>query len=175
VIYEVSMATVIEQTLQAPPLWAHARRLRELTRDHVAAAGGSFGISRQLEAEELLADLIDQRGELPEGGLARSLVDLHLADPDRFTRDQLVGQLWLLSVSSSPAGRDQPAAASSPSVSRVCSHRRYSWTKVAPAALTIGCTSAKQSQPPATRQSPAWPRRAWRSAAAASMARRMRT
>jgi cytochrome P450 len=100
VIYEVSMATVIKHTLQAPPLWPSARRLRELTRDHVAAAGGFFGITRQLEAEAILADLIAQRSELPEGGLARTLVDLHLADPDRFTRDQLVGQLWLLSVSS---------------------------------------------------------------------------
>ena len=55
------------------------------------------------------------------------------------------------------------------------SQRRYSRTNVAPTVLTIGCTSAKQSQPPSTRQSPAWPKRAWRSPAAASMARRMRT
>jgi hypothetical protein len=73
----------------------------------------------------------------------------------------------------------QPAGASPPS-SRVWIHHRYSWTNVAPAALTMGCTSARQSQPPSAHASrqrgrKAWPKRAWRSAAAAWMARRMRT
>ncbi len=99
VIYEVSMRVIIEHTLQAPPLLRHARRLRELTRDHVAAAGGFTGITRQLEAEEILGSLLDQRIELPEGGLARYLVDLHLQDPPGLSRDQVISQLWLLVVS----------------------------------------------------------------------------
>jgi cytochrome P450 len=99
VIYNVSMQVILQHTLQAPPLLPQARRIRELAREHVAAGGGFFGIQRQLEAEAILGGLVEQRDELPEGGLARHLVDLHLADAERFTRDHLVGQLWLLTVS----------------------------------------------------------------------------
>lgn len=99
VIYDVSMQVVLQHTLQAPPLLPQARRLRELAREHVAAAGGFFGIRRQEEAEQLLGRVVERRQELPEGGLAHQLVALHLAAPERFTYDHLIGQLWLLTVS----------------------------------------------------------------------------
>jgi cytochrome P450 len=99
VIYAVSMQVILEHTLQAPPLLAQARTIRELAREHVAAPGGFFGIRRQLEAERILGGLTDHRDDLPEGGLAHHLVELHQANPGRFTRDHLIGQLWLLVVS----------------------------------------------------------------------------
>jgi cytochrome P450 len=99
VIYTVSMQVILQHTLQAPPLLAQARTIRELARAHVAAPGGFFGIQRQLEAEEILGSVDQRREELPEGGLARHLVELHQANPERFTRDHLIGQLWLLVVS----------------------------------------------------------------------------
>lgn len=86
--------------MQAPVLLPHVRRLRELTRDHVAAAGGFFGIRRDLEAEKILALVVEGYDELPAGGLARHLVDVYRRLPDEFTVDHLVGQLWLLAVSS---------------------------------------------------------------------------
>lgn len=100
VIYAVSMQVVVEHTMQAPVLLPHVRRLRELTRDHVAAAGGFFGIRRDLEAEKILALVVEGYDELPAGGLARHLVDVYRRLPDEFTVDHLVGQLWLLAVSS---------------------------------------------------------------------------
>lgn len=100
VIYAVSMQVVVEHTMQAPVLLPYARRLRELTRDHVAAAGGFFGIRRDPEAEKILALVVDEYDELPADGLARHLADLHRRRPDEFTVDHLVGQLWLLAVSS---------------------------------------------------------------------------
>jgi cytochrome P450 len=99
VIYAVSMQVILEHTLQAPPLLPQAPAIRELTRKHVAAPGSFLGIQRQLEAEQILGSLNDHRGELPAGGLARHLVELHQANPGRFTRDHLIGQLWLLVVS----------------------------------------------------------------------------
>lgn len=100
VIYEVSIRLVIEHTLKAPPLFRYTRRLRELTRDHVVAPGGFFGIQRQRESEEVLAALVERRADLPDDGLGAYLVDLYRADPERLSLDQLVGQLWLLAVSS---------------------------------------------------------------------------
>ncbi len=99
VIYEVSMQVVISHTMQAPMLLRHSRRLRELTRDHVAAEGGFFGISRDLAAEAILAEVIERHRELDEEGLAAHLVRLHQTRPADFTADHLVGQLWLLAVS----------------------------------------------------------------------------
>lgn len=99
VIYEVSMQVVVRHTMRAPVLLPHVRRLRELTRDHVAAEGMFFGIRRDREAEEILAQVIERYDDLPDG-LTRHLVDVHRADPERFTADNLVGQLWLLAVSS---------------------------------------------------------------------------
>ena len=100
VIYAVSMQVVVEHTMQAPVLLPHVRRLRELTRDHVAAAGGFFGIRRDPEAEKILTLVVDGYGDMPAGGLARHLGDLHRRRPDEFTVDHLIGQLWLLAVSS---------------------------------------------------------------------------
>lgn len=100
VIYEVSMQVVVRHTMGAPMLLPHVRRLRELTRDHVAAEGGFFGIQRDVEAEEILATIIERYDELPAGSLAAHLVDVHRAEPSGFTVDNLVGQLWLLAVSS---------------------------------------------------------------------------
>jgi cytochrome P450 len=100
VIYAVSMQVVLEHTLQAPVLLPYARRLRELTRDHVAAAGGFFGIRRDEEAEGILLRIVEGYDELPPGSLARHLVDLHRRRPEQFTVDHLAGQLWLLVVSS---------------------------------------------------------------------------
>ncbi|MGK5680239.1 cytochrome P450 [Actinoplanes sp. URMC 104] len=99
VIYAVSMQVVVEHTMQAPVLLPYVRRLRELTRDHVAAAGGFFGIRRDREAEKILSLVVDGYDELP-AGLARHLGDLHRLRPEEFSADHLVGQLWLLAVSS---------------------------------------------------------------------------
>jgi biflaviolin synthase len=97
VIDTVSMEVVIRHTLQAPPLLPYARRLRELTRDNGAAPGGFLGITRQPEAEDILRDALERRDALPQGGLARYLVDLYQAGGRSI--DQLVGQLWLVAVS----------------------------------------------------------------------------
>jgi cytochrome P450 len=99
VIYGTSIALIINKTLQAPPLVPHIRQLRELCRDHLSAPGGFFAIRRQPEAEDILGALTGQVDALPGGGLARHLVELHHADPGRFTLDHLVGQLWLMIVS----------------------------------------------------------------------------
>jgi cytochrome P450 len=144
VIYEVSMRLVIEQTLQAPLLLPHLRRLRELIREHVTAPGGYFGIRRQPEAEEILGTVIDRRDELPEGGLARHLVDLHMAPeqprrrrvresagqagdgPEQFplARAQVIGQLWLLAVSS-----ETQATATASLLGMLLEFGEYAWAR----------------------------------------------
>jgi cytochrome P450 len=97
VISTVSMRVMLEQTLQAPPLIRHARRLRELAREHSVAAGGFFGITRQREAEQILGSITGRYDELPAGGLAHHLVGLY--QTDQLDLDSLQGQLWLLIVS----------------------------------------------------------------------------
>ncbi len=99
VIYEVSMQLVLRYTMQAPMLLPHARRLRELTREHVSAPGGFFGIQRDAEAEEILAIVIEHAAQLPPGSLVAHLVELNRTNPQGFAADNLVGQLWLLAVS----------------------------------------------------------------------------
>jgi cytochrome P450 len=99
VIYEVSMQVVVQHTMQAPMLLPHARRLRELTREHVSAEGGFFGIQRDTVAEDILATVVEQAGQLTPGSLSAHLVEMHRAHPESFTVDNLVGQLWLLAVS----------------------------------------------------------------------------
>jgi cytochrome P450 len=99
VIYEVSMQLVVQHAMQAPMLLPHTRLLRELTREHVSAEGGFFGIKRDTVAEHILALVIEQADQLPPGSLAAHLVQVHRASPEEFTADNLVGQLWLLAVS----------------------------------------------------------------------------
>jgi len=143
VIYETSMRLVIEHTLQAPLLLPQLRRIRDLIREHVTAPGGYFGIRRQPEAEEILGTVIDRRDELPEGGLARHLVDLHLApeQPRRHARDsagqaggapeqlpltraQVIGQLWLLAVSS-----ETQATATASLLGMLLEFGEYAWAR----------------------------------------------
>jgi hypothetical protein len=94
VVYEVSMHLIVQHTLQAPVLLPYVRRLRELTRNHVAAEGGFFGIQRDLEAEAILGTVKADYPNLPQGSLARHLVERYQNNPRR-----LLGQLWLLIVS----------------------------------------------------------------------------
>jgi cytochrome P450 len=138
------MRLIIEHTLQAPPLRPHLRRIRELIREHVTAPGGYMGIRRQPEAEEILGIVIERRDELPEGGLARHLVDLHLA-PERprrrrtrdpagqaddapeqlpLTRSQVIGQLWLLAVSS-----ETQATATASLLGMLLEFGEYAWAR----------------------------------------------
>ena len=95
VIDEVSMRVIIEHTLQAPPLLAHAVQLRELWRE-IGANNGFSGIVRQPEFEAILQRVPEQYHDLPDG-LARYLVDLRSSG--LMTDRQLVSQLGMLVTS----------------------------------------------------------------------------
>jgi hypothetical protein len=135
VIYAVSLQVLLEHIVQAPVLLPYARRLRELTRDHVAADGGYFGIRRDEEAESILIGVIDGYDELPDDSLARHLVDLHRRHPDQFTVDNLAGQLWLLVVSS-----ETQATATASLIGMLLETDEYDYARTAvhdPAALAL--------------------------------------
>lgn len=97
VIYQLSMEVMVVQTLLAPQLVPHIDSLRRLAREHVTTRGGFFGIERQHEAEEILSLVLSQRDYLLSGGVADHLVRQY--EHDKISREQLIGQLWLLCVS----------------------------------------------------------------------------
>lgn len=112
-IDEVSIRTVIEYTLAAPPLLPYTVRLRELTRglaprraDDGTDVLAYFQTSRQVELEKILAAVAGQAGCLPPG-LARHLA--RVTDRGAMTIEQFVSQLGMLIVSS----ESQAAAAAS--------------------------------------------------------------
>jgi cytochrome P450 len=95
-IYEVSMQTVVRHVLQAPMLVPHVRRLRELIHKHVT----DDELRRDVESEQLLMSVVEDADDLPPAGVARHLVDVHRTRPETFTIDHLIGQLWMMIVSS---------------------------------------------------------------------------
>lgn len=129
VMYQVSMELVILHTLQAPMLLPHAWKLRHLTREHVVVPGGFFAIKRQHEAEEILALVLEYKHGLPAGGLARKLVQLH--DEGRISKDQLIGQLWLICVS-----QETQATAAASTIGMVLEHNLLSYAQKALADAT---------------------------------------
>jgi cytochrome P450 len=110
-IDEVSIRLIIEHTLQAPMLLPYATRMRQLTRFRAPARTDDgtdvfayFKTFRRHEMEDILGLVADHPGQLPEGGLARHLVDLtQMTDPESgmpyMTRKQLISQLAMLLTS----------------------------------------------------------------------------